>query len=188
MIPNNQITSAPLFAPYTVLPSATYNPTKQVVYGGINLNDSSQGRVVIKWVVQYRQNVIQILKDGSSVVEWSYAVPGVSSVSLAFDQNMAPTVGFQIGTTSYMRYYSGVDSSYINRTVSGTTSCQVALDNANVTYDAFSDIIFAYTRNNGLYYTYQRDNYITERYAGPTTKKLYRVGLNASNRLQFGLG
>jgi hypothetical protein len=76
-------------------------------------------------------------------------------------------------------------STYLTKDFEGTTSCRVAVDDARDFYNTNSDVIFAYTKNNTLYWRQQRDRYEIERVVGTTAKKLIRMGLAQTNRLQF---
>ena len=99
---------------------------------------------------------------------------------------MAAVVAWQTATTSNIYFFG--NSGYTTLTISDTTSCRIAIDDSRDYYSAASDIFFAYTKNNNLYYRIQRENYANEYLIGPANGKLLkRIGLTDKNRVQFEL-
>ncbi len=182
---NTNFTPTPevgVFLPPNNLP---YNPLSQIMNGGIAINDASEGREYQLWETFYDSPNIKI-KPVTGSVEFTHNAPNAISVSGAFDQNMAAVVAWQEDTTSNI-YYFGI-SGYTTLTVSDTTSCRIAVDDGREYYNASSDIFFAYTKNDNLYYRLQRDNYNTEYLIGNCgPAKIISLGLTDKNRLQFQL-
>jgi hypothetical protein len=186
MIPGGEFTNIPQVSTYNPPLNEPYSPLYQKVWGGVALNDGSLGRMVQYWEVSYDGTNININPEGGSV-EFSVAQANVETVSLGFDANMNPILGWQRAGTSSIYYYNGITSSYDTLTISGTTSCRVFLDDPRDFNTADSDVMIAYTKSNTLYYRQQRDNYTIEYTIGPTLKLLIKAGLNNLNRLQFEL-
>jgi hypothetical protein len=182
---NTNFTPTPevgVFLPPNNLP---YNPTSQIMNGGIAVNDPSAGREYQLWETFYDVSDIKI-KPVTGSVEFTHNAPNAISVSGAFDQNMGAVVAWQTTTTSNI-YYFGI-SGYTTLTINDTTSCRIAVDDERDFYSAGSDIFFAYTKNDNLYYRIQRENYANEYLIGTANGKMIkRMGLTDKNRVQFEL-
>lgn len=203
MIPGGQFTTIPDVSDYLPPLDQPYNPLYQTVWGGAALNDPSQGRMVKYWQVEYSNGGINVSPQGGPI-EFTLALAGwdslewdsdewdedsidiqVDSVSLAFDPDMRPVIGWQSGSDANIYYYDGTQ--YVILTILGTTSSRVFLDDPRDFNTIDSDVMIAYTKNNKLYYRQERDDYEIEREIGETSKLLIKAGLNSKNRLQFEL-
>jgi len=186
MIPGGDFTPIPIVSGYNPPLNEPYVPLYQKVWGGVELNDGTQGRMVRYWEVSYDGTNININPESDPVV-FSIVQADVETVSLGFDANMSPVIGWQSVGTSNIYFYDGATFTFQTITISGTTSCRVFLDDPRDFNSSESDVMIAYTKNNTLYYRQQRDNYTIEYTIGPTVKLLTKAGLNTVNRLQFEL-
>lgn len=187
MIPggNTNFTTQPIVGEFLPPTNTPYNPFYQVIWGGIHINDTSKGRKYQYWEVYYDVDTIKF-KPMNGTVEFSYYIPDCISVSGCFDQNMSAIVCYQTTNTSNIYFYN--ISQYETLTINDTTSCRVVVDDIQDYYSSQSDIFFAYTKNNNLYYRIQRQNYANEYLIGSSQgKKLSRIGLTDKNRVQFEL-
>jgi len=185
MIPNNAFTTQPIVTAFLPPKDEPYVPLTSKSRGGIALNDASQGRDYQNWVVSYDGANILVAPQGGATV-FTLAVAGVRTVSLAFDNNMNVILAWMDSVGAKLYWFNNV--SYVT-TAFPATSCRVIIDDVSPWYNANSDVIFAYTNNNILYWRQQRDLYAIERTVGPTNANaiLTKVGLNVGNRLQFEL-
>lgn len=186
MIPANTITPAPIVSDFLGWTSADYDPLSQTVYGGIALNDPSMGRMYQLWNISYIDGLINV-KPVNGAVVFTLSVANVTTVGLAFDNNMSVVISYQVADTSNIYYYDTAIASFVTKTVTGTTSCQVAVDDPRQVNETNSDVIFSYTNNGSLYWSQQRDRYDIARLVGQTQKRLIKIGPNVGNRFQFGL-
>ena len=184
MIPGNAFTAAPVVGPFMYLQDQPYTPLSQTIMGGVALSNGTQGRLVKAWTVAYINNTIQVQPAGGFNA-LSIPVPGVTSVSLAFDANMAPVIAWTTTGGANLYYYDTITATYITRFFTGVTSCKVAVDDPRDFYNLASDVMFGYTLNNMLYWRQQRDRYDIERLVGPTAQTLIRMGPSVIDRLQF---
>ena len=184
MIPGNGITPAPIVGGFSFPLSEEYTPLVQRVWGGLALGDASQGRLVKLWEVRAIDDELRVSPSGEAPV-LSLSAPGVLSASLAFDAAMRAVVAWTTAQGAYLYYYDAVTLDYVNRFFPGVTSARVAVDDPRPFYTASSDVIFAYTSGEMLYWRQQRDRYDEERVLGPTPGTLIKVGLSTINRLQF---
>ena len=184
MIPGNTITPHPLVTDFAYLEGGWYSPLYQEVMGGIALNNPSQGRLVQPWSVVYAAGSIQVQPVSGSVV-FTLPATDVQTISLAFDNNMAPVLAWKTSAGANLYYYDSTTLSYVTQFFSAVTSCKVCVDDPQDFYTSQSDVIFGYTLNNNLYWRQQRDRYSIERLVGATNQYLIRMGPSVGNRLQF---
>lgn len=188
MLPNNTISPNIDISPYVTGITQSYDSRTQYAYGGIALNDPSQGRRYQIWKIFYDSNTSTIyLGPSGQEPVFSLVVAGVISVGVTFDGNMQPAICYTTSTGASIYFYNSLISGYDTLTITGATSARIVIDDVRNVNSSNSDIIFAYTRDNGLYWRQQRDRYATEYFAAATTKKLIRVDMNTKYRLQFGL-
>jgi hypothetical protein len=175
------IAAPTLFQPPLNLP---YDALRQVVWGGTALNDGQNGRKVQYWEGRYQGGNIEISLPGQSVV-FSHPAPGARSISIAFDQNMAPVLNWQTETEAFIYFF--VPSAYQTLSVPASSS-RIAVDDLRDFNAVGSDIIFTYTFEDILYYRQQRENYAVQRTIGPAEgREIRKVGLSVINRLQLEL-
>lgn len=184
MIPSGGFTPSPEVSDYEAPLDLPYQALTKTVWGGIALYDGSLGRRVRYWTVNYDGTDINVSPTGESSV-FSLAQAEVDTVSMGFTGNMSPVLGWQSNTTSTIYFYNIDD--FTTLSVTNTTSCLVFLDDPRDFNNVDSDVMFAYTKNNVLYYRQQRENYAVERTIGSTSNLLKKAGLNIGNRLQFEL-
>lgn len=186
MLPSNIITDVPQISAFAGTMSNIYDPMRDVVMGGIALNDPSQGRNYKEWVVSYSTGIISVGANGGAI-DFTLTVANVLSVSLAFDNNMAVVLGYMLSDGAYVYYYDSIIKDFITKHIVDATSCRVCIDDLRQFNESRSDVIFGYTKAGNLYWRQQRDRYDVERLVGATTRILTRMGPNVGNRLQFEL-
>lgn len=182
-IPGNAITPTPIVTAFLAPADEPYTPLYQKVWGGTAIGNGTAGRLVQYWEVYYETGSIRVRPVGGAEA-FSLPVAGVTSCSLAFDQNMGIVLAWQTAAGSTIYFY-GPGGAFTTLEVAGTTSCRIAVDDLRAESAALSDIIFAYTLNNTLYWRQQRENYTVVRTVGATTGILQKLGMNAGTRLQF---
>lgn len=192
MLPNNEA-----FAPGIV--SDFLNPdiletidNQLVSYerGGAALNNGSQGLQVQNWVCFLSGNAVKTSPVGSEGSATTlFTVSGeVTSLSIAFDTNMAPAVAFIEDNLAKLWWFDPIASAYTTTSYPGVISCRLATDEKRRAQTGITDIIFGYISADILYWRQQRDRYQTEYTAGPAGGRvLQRMGMNAEYRFQFEL-
>lgn len=166
-------------------------------YGGIALNDPTEGLRYQVWELRYNNDkkspnygdfTIHPELVGSPVQVLNVA--NVLNCGLAFDQNMNPFICYELttGESKFWWFDTTIPGTTTNTLPATSISPRCCLDDHRITQDNSSDIVLAYTRNNSLYMRLQRDRYATEYLLdSDVPKRLVRVGMNAVNRLQFDL-
>lgn len=186
MIPNTVFADPPVVSDFLPPNDEQYYNFKQTVLGGLDLENTTQGRESRRWVIYYQNATIKV-KPENDVVKFSMPVSNVKTVSLAFDSDMRMVIAWVTPTGANLYYYDKTSSAYVTKTFTGVTSCRVSADNAKAYYLPYTDVIFAYTLNNKLYYRQQRDNYDIEYFIGNCNYTLIKLGQTTTNRLQFQL-
>jgi hypothetical protein len=186
MIPGGNFTTIPVVTALQPPYDLPYDPVSQIVPGGIALSDPSEGRLYQNWEISYDGANINIKPVLSSVV-FTLPMPGVLTVSLAFDNNMGLAFAWQTLAGSNLYYFDTDLSAYTTKIFPGTTSCRVCVDEPRDYYNADSDVMIGYTRSNTLYYRQQRDKYNIEYTVGATNRTLRKMAPSLGNRLQFEL-
>jgi hypothetical protein len=158
--------------------------------GGPGLSDATGGLKQKVWVLRAEGDTGKIYISAPGVAETLlFTAPGVTEVSLAFDQNMRPFVAFvQAGQAKYRWYDTVSESNRISNLDPADVTPRCTMDNKNDSAIELgtNDIILTYVRAGALYYRQQRDRFDTERQLSPTTPgRLMRVGMNVGRRLQW---
>lgn len=187
MIPGGTFTSSAITNTFRIPNDMPYTPLSQTVWGGVSVGDSSGGRLVKYWVISYDSNVISV-KPIDGPIAFTLPVVDVTSLSLAFDNNMGLAIAYTKADGAYFYYFDSLTSKYITRFFAGANSCRVCVDDARSFYTSNSDVFLVYTLNDKLYYRKQRDRYDVETYVADTTSRLLKVGQNIDNRFQIELG
>lgn len=187
MIPSNAFTTVPDVKSYISPYNRPYNPLEQAVLGGIALNDPSRGRMYQNWIVFYESPFIRV-KPENGAVAFSLQVADITSVSLAFDNNMNIALCWQKAAGSTLYYFDIVLNSYTTLDIPNGNSSRIVVDDPRSFYTTDSDIIFGYTLGGNLYWRQQRDRYQTQRLVGVANGRLLKMAPTIGNRLQFELG
>ena len=191
MIPDNSLSSVSRPAELEFPANLTVSPMRDHEMGGIALSDPSEGHRVKAWFCEVDGDNIVVGADDVPAVPIVENVPNVREVSLAFDQNMRPTIAWSDDTSSYFRWYDSVAQDYTVTEYSDEINLRTTLDDKRASQvDNTSDIVLTYTRNNNLYFRLQRDRYQEEYLLKEDLPdgRLLNVYMNVEGRLQWVYG
>jgi hypothetical protein len=180
MIPANAITTTPITGAFYPPEDGPYTPGQHTVLGGVAIGDASKGRQVKHWRAILAAGNVSVQPVGEPVA-YSLPVPGATTIALAFDNNMAVVLAWQTSTGSHLYYFDTLTGTYLTKEFNGTTSCRVAVDDARDFYNTNSDVIFAYTKNNTLYWRHNNSWHTCSWLGLRTTFKLQSVCLRQSH-------
>lgn len=164
-------------------------------WGPIALQDPSQGLGVQLW--KARVVGADVLLSAPAVPEFVWYTHGAAldQVSLSFDQNGRPALGFVDETdAAYLRWFDPVPNAIVNMSVSafGGVTPRVTLDDNRPFNGANSDVILGYVRAGIVRYRQQRDRFTIEYTptVGPTgdpapATALRHISMNNRLRLEF---
>lgn len=165
------------------------SPLTDYEYGGIAIGDTSKGMMYQIWKLVYGAGnfrVVDLL--GNSVLV--HTVSGyVTQVSLAFDQNMRPTIAYVEDDIVKLYWF---DSSVGHNVISSFPSYRsprVSLDDGRAFNIPESDIIFVFIEDNQLKYKVQRERYSTAYTitAVDADETISQVGMDKGFRFKFEL-
>lgn len=186
MIPDNILSSKPL--PSNLLVPLRTSLLEDYEWGGVNINDSSQGLKVVIWKCFYDEDTsfICIKKIDSEEIFPILEVSSVTSLGLSFDQNMRVQLTYIENGMSKLYWYDP----YISKaTILEFPNCRnicLSLDDNRSTQTSVCDIIVAYQKDTKLYYRQQRDRYNIEYVLDSEVGgNLWQIGMNSGNRFQF---
>lgn len=187
MIPENRLSS-------TRVPSGwrdtffTGNPLVDIEYGGVALNDASQGIDLKPWTITYNKFNGDVLVSAAGVEPVViFSRPGITTLSLAFDRNMQPAVAFTQDGQAKFYYYDVFSSDFVflESELGAAVTPRCTHDDKRATQSAIGDVILAYVRAGVLRYRQQRDRYLIEYTLDKECKTLYHIGMNNKGRMQF---
>lgn len=194
MMPENKLSTRPIYGAFLVPDKA--EPLVDFEWGGVDLLDASQGLRVYIWKCFYDDGWICITND--IVTHRLINAENVKHVGLAFDFNMHPVISYIVERKIDDKHLTRETFLYWYDTAIGqqvTTKYgenhhfpQVSLDDNRLHQSASADIIFAYIKNDNLYYRQQRDRFTVERLLEsqiPGGLELRQIGMNVKNRFQF---
>lgn len=161
-------------------------------WGGVALNDVSQGLYYRRWRLFYKTDTNEILLKRSDQPEEIFILyeTDVVRVGLAFDYNMNPQVLYVRNNTTYFRWFDTSQDQYVVTTIPDALNACVSLDDSRSVAAGKNDIILAYQKQGttGLYYRMQRDRYQVEYQLAddvPENKALHQIGMTNKMRFQF---
>jgi hypothetical protein len=186
MMPQNVLSDVPVpqaFAPPRDIPP---QQLRSYDYGGVAINDSSQGLQVKIWECRWVNGDFILNADGvpDSVI---YSAPNVTDLDITFDSNMQPFLAFTQGGVAKYRWYDGAVSNFVvNDLPAGSVTPKCQLDDKRSHQQNISDIILAYVRGGALYFRQQRDRFGVEYLLDPAAgQRLLRMGMGMQWRMVF---
>lgn len=187
MIPLNQLSTTFINAPYIEKSNNLNAPLIDYELGGVNVNDASQGLKVKLWTLYMEGENVMLSADGVTPVVL-FTRPGISELSLAFDQNMRPFVAFVQYFNAKYWWFDTTVATMVFTDLVGAVSPRCTLDDKRLIAQNTSDIILAYVKANNLYMRYQRDRYRIEYLLrSEVNATLVTIGMATNNRLRFKL-
>jgi hypothetical protein len=194
MLPDHVLSSPTQEAAF--LPDQAYIDSKRIAYsiGGIALNDSSQGPSVQLWTATLDVSLSGLgsvyIESATHAKSLLFTLNGVTEVSLTFDQNMQPVVGYLAFGQGGIYWFDGTVPGFVFFDFVGVTNCpRVTLDDRQQLDVASSDVLVFYTKTGNLYFREQRDRYLVE-YLLKTgvVGSVLKVAMGVDNRIQGIIG
>lgn len=185
---STQIIAAPFAFPRNIPKAALVD----FEYGGVAIQDPSQGLRVKVWRAEYVDGAVVVSADGVTPTT-IITVAHITQIGFAFDANMKPFVCYQLenGDAKYYWFDSTVPGFVTSTLPTGTDAPLCAHDDTRNTQVRLgrSDIILTYTRAGSLYFRAQRERYLTEHLLSSEIGdgQLLQVGMNQKLRFQWRL-
>lgn len=189
MMPSNSLSSVAVASRFAGARAKSITKLLDYEDGGIAIQDPSAGLLYQAWRARLINDKVWV--DAPNTEEFvMFSAPGMTEISLTFDQNMRPALAYvQDGVSKIWWYDSGVDRMVITEIGAGIITPRITLDDKRVIASGNNqnnDIILAYVRDEKLCYRQQRERFLVERVLASGIKTgLIKVGLNRQLRLQF---
>lgn len=156
--------------------------------GGVAIGDTSQGLLVKLWHCFIDGNGVYVEADGVPKT-LLFTAPGVSDVSLAFDQSMRPVVAYVQAGVANLWWYDPAIPGETATALPGATTPRCTLDDKRSFAIPNSNVYVVYLKGRDLYYRQQSDRYAVEYLlATDVGSGLSTVAMGTNNRLHFGVG
>lgn len=189
MIPDDVLSTTPVPAQFLFPRNIPRRPLIDYEYGGVDIQDGTQGIRVKVWRGEYLDGSIVLSADGVPATT-IITVPGISDFQFTFDRNMNPFIAYEL-TDGTCRYYwfDSLVSDFVTSTLpAGSITPRCCHDDNRDLETQTSDIILAYCRSGNLYYREQRERYTTEHFLSDQAPNgLVQIGLTRGLRMQFQL-
>ncbi|WP_313116417.1 hypothetical protein [Stenotrophomonas indicatrix] len=189
MIPPGGPSTTPIPAANLERVNSTLQPLIDFEMGGVALNDASQGLRVKLWRARVDGDVVYVGPEVGNE-QPAFIRPGITSVALAFDQNMQPAIAFVQAGLAWLWWYDSSVPGMVFTSFPGVINPRLTLDDKRPTQTSSSDVILGYLRAGSVYYRQQRDRYQIEYLfsASPPCGGLATLCMSTGGRLQFGFG
>lgn len=164
-------------------------------WGPIALQDPSDGLLSKLWECRVNPDSLEILLApvGDSKQVWFTHSKIILEVSLSFDQNGRPIIGFtDVDADCWLLWFDPVPNNFVTLSVDGAITPRVTLDDARSFNSMNSDVILAYVRDGIIRYRRQRDRFTiehtpTQGVGGDSIEAVYlrHISMNSALRLEF---
>lgn len=190
MIPDNTLSSTPQIRSFLPPRDGEVLPLESREFGGVAIEDGSQGLQVKIWTMVYEDGDFIIEADDVAPAVVLSGVPDVDEFQFTFDQNMRVFITYmQEGNARYWWFDSLTASQTTSTLPAGSRDVKCTFDDKRNIRVPDSDIILSYMRGDSLYFRAQRDRYtveylLSDQLAG---KRLRQMGMNRGLRMQWDL-
>lgn len=186
---NTGLTSSMLVRGNFLLPLRN-NTLYDYEWGGIALNDPSEGLYYRKWKLFYDKETGDVLLKRADQSEIHHILNqiDITNIGLAFDYNMNPQVVYVYDNRTFLYWYDTALAHYVTTEILDATNPCISLDDGRDIASAVNDVLLVYQKGDSLYFRRQRDRYNTEYfiYTGiPENVKLHQIGMTNKFRFQF---
>lgn len=186
MFPGNLISSTP--APSDFVVPKKVEPLVDRHFGGIGLNDTSEGLLYQIWEMRYINNrFIAIDEQGNQ--EEVHSVQGVTEFSFSFDQNMQVNIAYVLGGAVFFWRFDSQAGDYLTSNYgSSCRSPRVRMDDGRASQLAANDVTLCYLEGTELVYRLQRERFNVRYVIADDIgieDVLVDAGMTQGNRFQF---
>jgi len=194
MLPDHVLSTQVIFGQYLTPDGEDPSYLVDYEYGGIGISDPSAGLRYQIWTARLTRGVngfAEIYISAPNTPEFlAYSDFGITTVSLAFDQNMKQALAFlQEGVAKLWWYDTTIPGYVLISLPAGTNFPKLCLDDKRFEQTATSDILLTYTRAGVLYFREQRDRFLIEyELRTDVVGDVLQFGMTEVNRVQWAVG
>src|SRR5690554_5867881 len=149
-LPQNQLSSVPVPGYFLGARAQVFPDYIDYADGGVGIQDPSLGLDYQVWTAEIVEDIIEdriVLSAPTHPATTVYTGDDITEVSLAFDQNMNPTIAFVEAGVAKLYWYDTLAGEQVVTTIPGNvTHPRVALDDPRPFNIVNSDVILAYIK------------------------------------------
>lgn len=194
MLPDHVLSTEPIFGYFLPPKDEDPNPLVSKDWGGVALNDTSEGLQYQIWTATITAGVNFVSKIHLTAPNQEpiliHTGNDLQDISLTFDQNMNPAYSYTEAGIAKFRWYDSQIQNYTTTVLpAGSASPRCVLDDKRQAALPVSDILLFYTRAGNLYFREQRDRYGVEYLlASGVSGDVIMAGMSTVFRIQLALG
>lgn len=163
MLPDELFSSQIIEAPFIGGRALPVRGITDYEFGGIALNDPSEGLQYQIWRARILERNKEIVLDAEETSEFTIIQgTNITEVSLTFDSNMNPAIAYVEDGTPRFYWFDTLAGMQVTTDYPGIITPRVSLDDKRPMQSAIRDVIFTYLRDGQVYYRQQRDRYTIE--------------------------
>lgn len=185
MIPNARLIDDIVNTEFISPRDRKYKNNVSYEIGGVALSDTSHGLLSDVWKAWIDENKIYIKRDDLDQQTLLLTDENITEVDFTFDQNMRPCVCYVSNGQAKLYWFDTQSNDYQTTTFENIQNPRLSLDDKRGFNVENSDIIFAYIKDNTLYYRQQRDRFGIEYLLKENISVLQKIGMGKENRFLF---
>jgi len=190
MLPENRLSTDPIIQDYLPPDDEVYPSTISTSLGGDELFSTGQNFLEKTWIAKYNKDTEEVtIESDEDAPIVLFEEPNITEISLAFDQNMRPTLALIQNDVGKLWWFDPQQNDQVFTDYPDIKNPRIILDDKRPWGIGSSDILFFYIRDDNLYYRQQRDRYLDEYLLKENLegKTLWRVGNNSALRIMIEL-
>ena len=188
MFPDGSMSSLPMVSEFLSPDNVSRlnNLLQDKEYGGIALNDPSQGLRYQVWDIYYTGTEAR-LHNENGYDQPIIVSDKITELSLSFDQNMRPAVVYVDDGVTKLFWYDSEIASQVTSTIPNAASPMLGLDIKRKEFVDISDIMLVYLNGPNVCYRTQRERFLVEHVIGTAVgdSRILGAGMNKGNRFQI---
>lgn len=193
MMPGGVLSTASVPARFLGARSLAITNTIDYEDGGIGIQDPSEGLLYQRWRARLfdpGEPYSKVMLSAPNTPEFTLLeLPGLTEISISFDQSMRPVLTFVQAGVAKLRWFDSLAGGQVITDLgAGVVTPRVSYDDkrfiATNGYQT-SDVILAYVRDGNLYTRIQRERFTVEHLLATGVKPLVKIGMSRALRLQF---
>lgn len=150
--------------------------------GPVAIGDISKGLNYQIWWAEIDDDKIFLLANNQERQIFITA-NDITEVSISFDGNARPIVAYIANKTGFLKYFDSFSSAYVTLNLGSIKSPKVFMDDKRAFFQAESDVILVFVRDNKLIYKLQKDRFNTDYIVADGVGLIERFGMLNNYRL-----
>lgn len=184
-IPGNKLSSIPIVLPLLEPNDRPVTPLTDWCRGGVALSDPSQTLDYQNWSIALEGEDVVVIPETVGSPSVIFSRPGITELSLAFDNNMRPNISFVQNGDAIHYFFDPVPNDYTFLNLpAGAITPRCTIDDVRPTQVQTSSVILGYVIDGILYMRDQRDRFTIEYEMGEVERPLVKIGMGAQGNVR----